>query len=97
MQLDLQSVEKVLFSTRTFQYVRISFCPKHVGNWSSSPQNEQKLSPRMSRAVYRFSRAPVAVNHRQHFFDPTGSNTTTIPDRIEKKVISNPMDACNRI
>ena len=36
------------------------------------------------RAVSRFSRDPVAGNHRQHFFDPTGTNTITISDRIEK-------------
>ena len=36
----------------------------------------------LSRAVSRFSRGPVAGNHRQHFFDPTGSNTITFPDRI---------------
>ena len=40
----------------------------------------------LSRAVSRFSRGPVAGNHRQHFFDPTGSNTIAFPDRIEKIV-----------
>ena len=33
-----------------------------------------------------FSRSPVARNHRQHFFDPVGSNTITIVHRIEKNV-----------
>ena len=37
-----------------------------------------------SGAVSRFSRCPVAGNHRRHFFHPTGSSTITIPDRIEK-------------
>ena len=34
----------------------------------------------------RFSRGPVAGNHRQHFFDPVGSTTITIVHRIEKNV-----------
>ena len=77
MQLDLQSLEK---NSReyscVFQYVGMSFCPENVGNWFSSPQNE-------SSAVSRFSRGPAAGNHRQHIFDPTGSETITIPDGIE--------------
>ena len=40
----------------------------------------------LSRADSRFSRGPVAANHRQHSFDPTGSSTITIPDRIENNV-----------
>ena len=44
----------------------------------------------LARAVSRFSRGPVAGNRRQHFFDPTGSNTITTPDRIGKNVISIP-------
>ena len=41
MQLDLQSVEEV-----PFQYVRTSFCPENVGNWSASPRNDLGFSPR---------------------------------------------------
>ena len=37
----------------------------------------------LSRAVSRFSRGPVTGNHRQHFFDPTGSNTIAIVHGIE--------------
>ena len=36
----------------------------------------------------RFSRRPVAGNHRQHFFDAVGSNTITIVRRIEKNVLT---------
>ena len=44
MQSDLQSVENVLF----FSTLRImSFCPKNVGNWSSSPQDESEFSPKI--------------------------------------------------
>ena len=53
-------------------------------NW---PQNESELSPRsIQRSCSRFSGGPVAGKHRQHFFDPTGSNTITIVRRIEKNV-----------
>ena len=38
----------------------------------------------LSRAVSRLSRGPVEVDHRQDFFDPTGSNTITIVHRTEK-------------
>ena len=40
------------------------------------------------RTVSLFSRGSVAGNHRQHFFDPAGSNTIAIPDRIEKNTRS---------
>ena len=39
------------------------------------------------RGVSRFSRDPVAGNHRQHFFDPTGSNTVTNRPSDRKKVL----------
>ena len=56
-----------------FQYVRMSFCPENVRNWSPSLQNKSEFSPRsISRAVSRFSRGPVEGNHRLHFSDPTG-------------------------
>ena len=70
----------------TFQYVRMSFCPENVGNWSFSPQTKSELSPKQSRAVSRFSRGPVAGYHRRHFFDPTVSDTITIVHRIEINV-----------
>ena len=37
----------------------------------------------LSTAVCRFSRGPAAGNHRQHFFDPTGSNAIKIALQIE--------------
>ena len=40
----------------------------------------------LSRAVPRFSRGPVAGNHRQHFFDPTGSDII-----LEKNVFFGPI------
>ena len=80
MELDLQSVEKVPFSTF---------------GWALAPNKLEIGLPRLrmsrsflqdlSRAVSRFSRGPVAGNHRRHFFDPTGSNTIWIVHRIEKK------------
>ena len=33
-------------SKRTFQYVRMSFHPENVGNWSFSTQNESEVSLR---------------------------------------------------
>ena len=39
----------------------------------------------LSRAVSRFSRGPVARNHRQHFLNQTGSNTIANVHRIETK------------
>ena len=44
----------------------------------------------LSRVVSSFSRGPAAGNHHQRFFDPTGSNTITIPDRIEKNEVLYP-------
>ena len=51
----------------------------------------------LSRAVSRFSRGPVAGNHRQHFFDPTGSNTITNVHRIEKMFFFDPIGNCNPV
>ena len=48
----------------------------------------------LSRAISRFSRGPVAGNHRQHFFNPTGSNTITISDRSQK---NDPIGDCNPV
>ena len=71
----------VRFAVRssTFQYVRTSFCPENVGNWSSSSQNDLVGSflEDVSRAVSPFSRGPVAGNHGKHFFYPAETNTIT--------------------
>ena len=63
----------------------MSFCPENVGNWSSSPQSDLDFFPRSIQSCFPLLQGPVAGNHRQHFFDPTGSNTITIVRRIEKK------------
>ena len=60
------------------------------------PTMSQGFLQDLSEAVSRFSRGPVAKNHHQHFFDPTGSNTVRTPDRIEKKFFD-PMDNCSGI
>ena len=72
----------------------MSFSPENVGNWSSSPRDDLRFLQDLFIAVSRFSRGPVAGNdRRQHFFGPTGSNTTTISDRIGKKTIGD----CNPV
>ena len=40
--------------------------------------NRRNFLQGLFRAASRFSRGPVAGVHRQHFFDPTGSNTIII-------------------
>ena len=72
-----------------YRHVRTSFWPENVRNCCFLPQ---KLSwtflQGLSRAVSRFSRCPVScTNHLRYFSGPTGSNTITIPDWIEKKNI----------
>ena len=42
----------------TFQYVRMSFCPENVGNWSSSPQSESDLSPRYIQSCFPLLQEP---------------------------------------
>ena len=79
MQLDLQSVKKVPFSTFAWAVAR-----KMLEIGLPGLKMSRSFLQDLSRAVSRFSRGPVAGNHRQHFFDPTESNTITIPDRIEK-------------
>ena len=71
MQLDLQSVEKVLLWS--IQYVHMSFAP--LENGLPRLKMSRTLLQDPCRAPSRFSRSSVAGNHRQHFFDPTGSNT----------------------
>ena len=105
MQLDLQSVEKVPFST-----FACAFAPKmleiSLPRLRMSRRFLQDLSKRFvfmvtcneSTAVSLFSRGPVAGDHRQHFFDSSGSNIITTPDRIEKTFFFNPIGYnCNRI
>ena len=77
----------------------MSFCPEIVGSWSPSLQNESELSPTsISRAASRVSRGPVAGNHRQHFFDPSVSNTITInrPSDRNRRFFRSDRE-CNRI
>ena len=82
----------------TFQYVRMCSCPENVGNRSFSPSRmNRRFLQDISRAVSRFSRGAVAGNHRQHFFDSTGSNTITIVHRIEKNVFCYSIEDSNRI
>ena len=80
MQLDLRSVEKVPFSTFTWVFAR-----KMLGIGLPRLRMTWSFLQDLSRAVSRFPRGPVAGYHRQHCFDPTGSNTITIVHRIEKK------------
>ena len=91
MQLDLQSVEKAIFST--FACV---FAPKMLEIGLPRLRISRSFLQDLSRAVSRFARGPVAGNHRDHFFDLTGSNTIAIVHRIEKSFFD-PMDYCNRI
>ena len=45
----------------------------------SSSLNESEFSPEIYPGLFPASTGgPVAANHRQDFFDPTGSNPTTI-------------------
>ena len=87
MQLDFHSVEKVPFSAFAW-----TFAPKMLEIGLPRLRVNRSFLQDLSRAVSRFSRGPVAGNHRQHFFDPTGSNTITIPGRIENNVFLDPMD-----
>ena len=80
MHLDLQSVKKVPFGT-----FERAFAPKKLEIGLPRLSMNHSFLQHVSRAASRFSRGPVAGNHRQHSFDPTGSNTITISDRIEKK------------
>ena len=92
MQLDLQSVEKVPCSA----FAR-AFTPKILETGLRRLRMSRSFLQDICRAASRFSRGPVAGNHRQHFFDSIGSNTITIPDRIEKNVFYDLMDDCNRV
>ena len=50
--MDLPSVES------TVQYVRMSFCPENVGNWSFSPQNDSEHSPRSIQSCFSLLQRP---------------------------------------
>ena len=80
MQLDLQSLEKAPF--RTFAW---AFAPKMLEIDLPCLRMNRSFLQDLSRAASRLSRGPVAGNHRQHFFDPIGSNTITIVHRINQK------------
>ena len=67
MQLDLQSVGKVPFSSFTTR--------KMLAIGLHRLRISRSFLQHVSRAVSRFSRGPAAGNHRQHYFDPTGLNT----------------------
>ena len=77
MQLDLQSVEKAPFSTFAW-----AFAPKMLEIGLPRLRMSWSFLQDLSKAVSRFSRGPVAGNHRHFFsirsgivivFDPNGS------------------------
>ena len=73
MQLDLQSVEKVPFSTLAWV-----FAPKMFEIGLPRLRMACSFLQDLSRAVPRFYRGPVAGSRRQHFFDPTGLQIATV-------------------
>ena len=98
MQLDLQSaVEKVPFSTFAW-----AFAPKMLEIGLRRPRMTWVFLQHLSRAVRRFFRGPVAGNHRQHVFDPTGpqspigSKKTFFSIRSEIVIVFDPL-GCHRI
>ena len=73
-------------SKSTFRYVRVSFCPEHVGNWSSSPQNDLELSPRSIQSCFPLLQGPSCRKSPSALFRSNpGSNTITIVHRTEKR------------
>ena len=80
MRLDLQSVEKVPFSTFAW-----AFASKMLEIGIARLRMSRSFLHNLPRAVSRFSRGPVARNHRQHFLNQTGSNTIANVHRIETK------------
>ena len=80
-QLDLQSVEKVPFST-----FASDFPPKMLEIGLPRLRISRRFLQDLSRAVCRFSSGLVAGNHRQHFFDPTGSSAIQSPIGSKKKI-----------
>ena len=67
MQLDLQFVGKELCSTLAW-----ALAPKMLKICHPCLRMTWSFLQDLSRAVSRFSRGPVAGNHRQHAFDSTG-------------------------
>ena len=69
----------------------MSSCPENVGTRSSLPQSESEFSPRSIQSSFPLLQGPAVQgpSHRQHFLDPTGSNTIAISDRIENKNVGN--------
>ena len=93
MQLDLQSVEKVPFSSFAG-----AFAPKMLEIGLPRLSRSRSFPQDLSRAVFLFSRGPFAANHHQHFSDPTGSkyDYNIRSDRNNERIFD-PMDNCNRI
>ena len=87
MQLDLQSVEKVPFSTLAW-----ALAPKMLKIGCPCLRMSPCFLQDLSTAVSRLSTGPVAGNHRQHFFDPTRTNNITIAHGIFDLI-----GECNRI
>ena len=80
IQLDLQSVEKVPFGRFT-----LAFAPNMLEIGLPRLRMTWSFLQDLSRAVARFSTSRVAGNHRQHLFDPTGSDVITISNRVDRK------------
>ena len=73
MKLDLQSVEKVAFSTFAW-----ALASKILEIGLPRLKISCNFLQDLSRAVSRFPKGPVSGNHCQYFFDPTGSNTNAL-------------------
>ena len=87
---------------RTFQYVRMSFCPENVIIWFYSPQNESELSPRSVQSCFPLLQGSSCRKYRQHFFDlPWVKYDYNRRSRLQKTFFSScffdSMDGCNRI
>ena len=80
----------------TFKYLRMTFCPENIGNWSSSPQDDLEYSPRSIQSCSPLLQEPSCRKSPSALFNPTGSNTITISDRI-KKTFFDPIGDCNPV
>ena len=94
MQLDLQSVEKVPFSTFSLELLPRKCwkfgLPRRRMTWNFLQD--------LSGAVPGFFGGPVAGNHRQHFFDRTGLPYDNNPPSDRKKTFFfDPMGDCYRM
>ena len=80
-------------SKRTFQYVRMSFHPENVGNWSFSTQNESEVS---LRSIYpELFPAPLGAKLQEkappsELFRSNWVKHDQNSDRIEKKAFGPP-------